>query len=494
MSHQLLDPPTVVDTMTRWATQAPERPAIIGFSTVTWGELADRSRHCAARLRAEGIRPGDRVGCLLPNDERYYIAFLAIVGCGAIVVPLNTLHHPTELAWVMENAAPSRVISTPELIDRLPSTSRDAALLLELLPEPGSGGAAPEEKTGVRPTLDDPAAILYTSGTTGQPKGALFTHRAFATTAMNMIDRLRLTADDRHLVVSPLAFTGGLLTGSQAALFSGATILIQDGFDPDQLLERIERERPTVFMAVPAMLARLRDRPAYHPHTFTSLRYLGCGSAPVPAPLLAAYQEDDIPIGHAYGFTEGGGLACMMLPGQMSARPGSVGRACAYTEIRIDRPAGTPDSAPGEIQQRGPGVMREYWRNPEATAAAIKDGWVRSGDLGVIDDAGFVTVVGRTKDLIITGGMNVYPAEVESALAEHASVIESAVVGVSHPTYGETVVAVVVSSDPMLSLETIREHCAERLAGYKVPRELWLVDQLPRTSSGKVLKNALRPS
>lgn len=484
---------TVSAWIERWAGERPEAPALVTPDTTrTWSDLVRRQDAVAGALRALGAAAGERVACLLGNRVEFLEAFLGTVRLGGVFVPVNTRLRPPEIARVIGDAD-ARVVVTDaghrHLLDRVSGR--------EVVEVDGWDGLPAGDLDGVTmPGPEDLVAILYTSGTTGRPKGAAFTHGAFFHTAVNQSLALELTPEDRHLVVSPLSFTGGLLTSVQPALFSGGTILLEPDFTPERLLSRMREEGATVFMAVPTMLSLLLDSPAFSPEAFKTIRYLGSGSAPAPLPLMRRYLEFGVGIAHAYGLTEGGGLATQLLPSEAWEHLGSAGRACAFVELRVVDSAGRPAAAGtvGEIWQRGPSSTRGYWRNPEETARLItEDGWVRTGDLGRLDEDGYLTVVGRTKDVVITGGMNVYPADVESVVAAHPSVLEAAVVGVPHPVYGETVAAVVVPrTGRTLELEELREFCRPRLADYKVPRLLRIVGSLPRTASGKVLKSRLR--
>lgn len=482
----------------RHARSRPDAPAVTTIgeagvrATTTWAELASRMDRAAATLGAHGVRPGDRVAALASNRIEFYDAYLGAARIGAIFVPLNRRNTARELATILTDARPGVVVVEVDLRELLSGVSPlDAEVLAaETLTRDGTGPLPPA------PDVDDPVAILYTSGTTGRPKGALFTHRAFWSTGVNQTAALGLDASDRHLVVSPLAFTGGILTSTQPALFSGGEILLEASFEPTRLLARMRDESPTVFMAVPAMLQLLLDHPDFDAAPFASLRYLGSGSAPVPRPLFERYRSLGISIGHAYGLTEGGGLATQLPPADAAEHPGAAGCACPLVELRIvDAETGlpVPPGVVGEIHQRGPSVMRGYWNDPAATATAFDGDWLRTGDLGSIDGDGYLSIAGRLKDVVITGGMNVYPAEVESAIAEMPGVADVAVIGVPHETFGETVVAVIAPREGAeLSLDIVREHLRPLLADYKLPRGLRLVAELPRTSSGKIRKADLR--
>ncbi|TYB42489.1 class I adenylate-forming enzyme family protein [Actinomadura chibensis] len=475
----------------RWTRLRPAAPALTwDGGSWTWADLAERVDRACRALESRGVGRGRRVGVSVSNRPEMVVAFLAVTRLGGVFVPLNPRLSAAEVAVVVDDCAPCLLVGEAGGLDALPSGVPVAAVE-DLL---AGGPAAPI--SAVLPGPEDTIALLYTSGTTGRPKGAVLTHRAFAATAENSRRALDLTPDDRHLIVSPLSFTGGVLTSLQPALATGGQVLVERGFDAGRVLHVLRTERPTVFMAVPAMLALLARHPGFSPDALSSLRYLGSGSAPVPPALFETYRRAGVEIGHAYGLTEGGGLGAVLRPAEAAAHPGSAGRPCALVELRIadergvPRPAGTV----GEIQQRGPSVMTEYWGRPDDTREALlPGGWLRTGDLGRIDGDGYLTVVGRSKDVILSGGINVYPAEVEAVIARHPDVVEAAVAGVPHEVFGETVAAFVVARPGRAPFpDELRDFCSGALADYKIPKVFHWPDVLPRTASGKIVRTALR--
>jgi fatty-acyl-CoA synthase len=488
--------------VTYWAQGRPKAEAVVFDGEVTtWSELAEGMERGARALAAAGVGPGDRVAVMLGNRPHFYEVFFAIARLGAVFVPINVRLSSREVEFILSDAGVEVLITehafasvTSELtgascsiwdVDGESATDYGGAKRSVDLDEPLAG-----------PDFDDLLAILYTSGTTGTPKGAMHTHANFHFSAQNLLHMYGFTQEDRHLVVLPLCFTGGIVTLSQPVFLSGGTIVLERTFDPQRTLEVLHRERVTVFFAAPALLQLLRLHETFSADPFSTVRLIVAGAAPVPAQLLALYQALGVHVGQGYGLTEGGAVNTFLLTEDASRKIGSVGRACMFNEVRVVDEHGSDVAVGerGEILLRGSNIMVGYWNNEAATVAAFAEGgWLRTGDVGVLDGEGFLTLVDRVKDMVITGGMNVYPAEVEAVLFEHEAIAEVAVVGIDHEVYGETV-AVVVAPRPgaTIDLEQVRQFCAGRLADYKIPRLLMVVDVLPRNTSGKVLKYQLR--
>lgn len=486
--------PTLDRWVSYWGEVRPSGPAVVfEGQTITWAELDASVDNMVCALDELGVGQGDRVACLASNRPEFYSTFYACSRIGAIFVSLNVRWTSREMDYILADSGARTLITESAFADLVGSLeTRDRLVVLDLDDGVDTSHRVPTRSPAA---FEDPVAILYTSGTTGLPKGAALSHANVFFVVQNILRAFDFTRDDRHLVVLPLCFTGGIITLSQPVICSGGTIYLEKTFDPAQTLERIPDEQITVFFAAPAVLQLLRLHETFDADCLHSLKLIVAGAAPVPEPLLDFYDATGVPIAQGYGCTEGGGFNVCLLPADAKRMIGSAGRACMHTDVKVVDDSGNPAAVdtPGEVLLRGPTVMGEYWENPDATASAFDGDWLRTGDIGRIDDEGFLTIVDRMKDMIITGGMNVYPAEVEAHLYGHPLIAEVAVVGMPHDVFGETVVAIaVVKDDGALSLEEIRSFCADHLADYKIPRRLELISSLPRNVSGKVLKFELR--
>jgi O-succinylbenzoic acid--CoA ligase len=459
-----------------------------GTGSLSWNALALRVERLAARLTALGIRPGDRVALLMETSCRMVELMHATQRCYATVVPLNTRLAAREIAAVIADAEPRLVIHDRGSDADLGRSSSQACRLV------GAGHELDAVASVDPPPLRrlDPAALhtlVYTSGTTGAPKGVMLTHGNHAASAAASRTNLGVCRDDQWLAALPLSHVGGLSMILRGVL-DGVPVTLQPGFDPERVSATLRSGEITLLSMVPTMLLRLLDHDDTRPFP-PSLRAVLIGGAPAPATLLARARDRGLPVLPTYGLTETASQVATAAPAPTACPPTAVGRALPGTDIRID----APDARGwGEIVVRGPTVMAGYFRNPEATAAALRDGWLRSGDLGHIDADGFLHVLDRRTDLIITGGENVYPAEVEAVLAEHPDVREAAVYGRPHPVWGQEVAATIVVRDGQaLDAEALSAWCRTRLAGYKIPRSFQHAVTLPRTPSGKLRRNLLTP-
>ncbi|HYV56679.1 MAG TPA: AMP-binding protein [Candidatus Nitrosopolaris sp.] len=466
-------------------------PALIDDATgviVTAGELADRVAARGQRLVDAGVRSGDRVAVLLPNSVACAETLLATAAVGAAVVPINLRWTAPEVAWLLADARPRVLVADTERLAALGPLGEVPPVLSPELTQPS--GRSP---TLPAPRPDDPALILYTSGTTGRPKGAVLTHRNLLWNAGRIAEWLALGPGDRFLMVMPLFHANAIVLGLITPLLAGASTVVADRFRREHFWGSVERHRPTTAGTVPTMLAMLLAEPAPPPPARASLRFLLTGSAPVPADLLLAFEERcGVPVIEGYGLTE---CTCRATfnPIDGRRRPGSCGLPLA--PLRIVDPDGrdVPTGAVGEIIIQGPHVMQGYFHAPEATAQALRGGWLRSGDLGRLDDDGFVHIAGRANDLVIRGGENIYPREVEETLLGHPAIAEAAVVGAPDPLYGEVVWAFVVTHpEQPIDEVTLSRWCATRLADFKRPAEFVFVPELPKNPTGKVLKAPLR--
>jgi fatty-acyl-CoA synthase len=343
---------------------------------------------------------------------------------------------------------------------------------------------------------DDVAIIMYTSGTTGRPKGAMLTHGNLWWNNINALHTLDVLEDDVTLVVAPLFHIGGLNVITLITWQKGGGVVLHRTFDPAVALADMARYGVTTFFGVPAMFLALSQQPDFADADLSSIRMFICGGAPVPEPLLRLYLERGVPIQQGYGLTETSPMVTFLTAEHGLAKLGSAGKPPLLTDVRIvdvDNDPVTEPHARGEVCVRGPNVLAGYWNRPEATAEAIDaDGWFHTGDIGYFDEDGFLYIADRLKDMVITGGENVYPAEVESVLYAHPAIAEVAVIGLPDDRWGETVTAIVVANDKLPTLEELRDFAGVELAPYKLPRQLHVVDALPRNPAGKVLKFELR--
>ena len=484
------DPATNVGAwLAHHAAARPEHPAVVsddGAQRLSYRALNELSNRVAAALRAHGVGEGDRVALALASQPLYLALYFAAAKLGAILVPLNTRLTAAELDFQLDDCEPRVAIRTAgvDLSERAGTVLLEAPDLLDALPR---RAGEPEHVSGG----ERPQVILYTSGTTGHPKGAVLPHRKTLYNTLNAEAYFGLRADDVVVAPIPLFHSFGLKILSVPALFAGATLVLVDRFDPAGLQDSVARHRGTLLGAVPVMYRRMLEV-GLRPDQLATLRFAFGAGASLDTATIRGFWEAGVALKQGYGQTETSILCCLDAADALR-RAGSVGRPVRHGEVRIadERGASVPPGTRGEVVVRGPIVMSGYWRRPEETAASRIEGWHRTGDLGVMDEDGFVTLVGRVVELYISGGENVYPAEVERVLEEHPEVFEVAVVGVPDPRWGEAGRAYVVAERAGLDAEALLGWASRRLARYKLPREVVLVDALPRTVSGKVRKHAL---
>jgi long-chain acyl-CoA synthetase len=472
-----------------------ERRALrLGDSVVSYRALHDASARVAELLQARGVRPGDRVGVMLPNVPQFAFVYYGVLRAGGVVVPMNVLLKQREVAYylsdsgarvlfawhdVTEPAHAGAAAAGSECLVVLPGAFEE---LLDAVPAP-AGDAARREG-------DDTAVILYTSGTTGKPKGAELTH-ANLTRNVEVVQQLfALHAEDVVLGALPLFHSFGQTCGLNACIASGAMLALVPRFDPAAVLGTIERDRVTVFEGVPTMYAALLNHPGRERFDCSTLRVCVSGGAALAVEVLRGFEQAfGCVILEGYGLSETSPVACFNHPDR-ERMPGSIGTPVEGVEMRL---ADAHDGV-GEIAIRGHNVMKGYWNRPEATAKAIDgDGWFYTGDIARVDQQGRYFIVDRKKDLIIRGGYNVYPREIEEVLYEHPAVREAAVVGLAHPELGEEIGAAVALKDGAeIAPESLREFVREQVAAYKYPRHVWLVPELPKGPTGKILKREIR--
>jgi fatty-acyl-CoA synthase len=486
---------TVPELVARSARRAPEAPALaFEEDRRTFGELEERSERLAAALGARGVEPGDHVAMLQYNGIEFVEAFLAIQKLGACAVPVNFRLSREEVVYVLADSGATLAIADPELAPRA-----GAVETIVVGPDYEEAlAAAPAERRAHEVRGEDLAFLMYTSGTTGRPKGAMLSHQNLVVNTTNWLYEVGARPDDVWLSGLPLFHIGGL-NGILPFLHLGALAVIEPsgGFDPAQSIARLARDHVSMCFFVPTQWQDICAHPAVATVDRERLRKAmwGASQAPLPTLELLAATFPSVEIVNAFGQTEMSSNTCFLRGEDAIRKMGSVGRPALGVEARIVDESGedVPAGEVGEIVYRGPTVMQGYHGKPEATAEAFAGGWFHSGDLVREDEEGFIYVVDRLKDMLISGGENVYPAEVERALIEHPAVAEVAVVGVPHPRWVETPLAVVVpAADAEVTEEELIEHCRERLAGYKKPSAVVFVDILPRNAAGKVLKRELR--
>ncbi|MEW2084831.1 long-chain fatty acid--CoA ligase [Streptomyces sp. NPDC005283] len=478
------------------AARHPDRPAVrLDGATLTYTELDEASARAASLLRGAGVHAGDRVGLMLPNLPEFAVLYYGILRAGAVVVPLNPLLKAREVEYHLRDSAAS-LLFAPHEADGALRGAQSSGTPHFAVPADGFGGllASHDPEWGVASRKpSDTAVILYTSGTTGRPKGAELTHDNLArNTEVTRTTLLHLTETDVVFGGLPLFHAFGQVVGLNCAVAAGACLTLLPRFDAAKALKIIERDRVTAFIGVPTMYGALLAA-AGHADT-ASLRVCVSGGAALPVETLHAFEAAfGCAVLEGYGLSETSPVACFNHPGR-PRRPGTIGTPILGVEMRVLDPDGreVADGTAGEIAVRGHNVMAGYWRRPEATAEAIPDGWLRTGDIGIRDPDGCFRIVDRKKDLIIRGGLNVYPREIEEVLYEHPAVAEAAVLGVPHPTHGEEIAAVVTlkpGSDA--GADALREFVKSRVAAYKYPRFVRIVDALPKSATGKILKREI---
>ena len=489
----------------RRAAATPRLPAItFDGHTTSYGELLDRIDRLAAELAAGGVGRGDRVGYLGLNDPMFLITLFAAARIGAVFVPLNYRLTAAELGYILADAGVHTLLADARHAAAagpvLTGSGVRRALALSAVPgwEPLPDLLANRGRLAapVHPRSDEVAVIMYTSGTTGRPKGAMLTHGNLFWNNVNALLSFDVSQDDVSLVAAPLFHIGGLNVTTLVTLQKGGQIVLMPAFDPGQALKLIAEYRVTTMFGVPAMFLFMSQVPEFAAADLSSVRFLICGGAPVPETLISRYGQRGIAFVQGYGLTETAPLALVLRADEVSVKAGAAGHAVLpLSDVRLVGAENNP-VAPGErgeICVRGPQVMAGYWHNREATDAVIDaGGWFHTGDIGQADQDGYVYVVDRLKDMVITGGENVYPAEVEAVLYHHPAIAEVAVLGTPHEQWGEAVTAVVaLNPGAALTLEELSAFARDKLAGYKIPLRLEFVDALPRNPAGKVLKYQL---
>ncbi|MDP9883163.1 long-chain acyl-CoA synthetase [Sinomonas atrocyanea] len=481
------------------AAHGPRTAITCGEEAWTYTDLAAAAARAAGLLARAGVEPGDRVAVMLPNVPEFAALYYGALRAGAVVVPMNPLLKQREISYYLEDSGAKVLFAAENVAEEAAEGAQGGgARVLPIGRGAFTGALAGEEPLGavVDRADGDTAVILYTSGTTGRPKGAELTHSNLIRNAdLTVRTLLTLTSEDVVFGGLPLFHTFGQTCALNTTVMAGATIALLPRFSAQGALEIIDAQRVTVFAGVPTMYSALLGVPDHRSYDTSSLRVCISGGAALPVEVLHRFEDEfGCIILEGYGLSETSPVAAFNHPDRVR-KPGSIGTAVEGVELRVVRLDGedVPQGEVGEIAVRGHNIMKGYWKRPDATAEAIRDGWFLTGDMGRVDADGCYSIVDRKKDLIIRGGYNVYPREVEEVLYEHPAVAEAAVVGAPHAELGEEVVAVVALSAPgAATAEELREFVKSQVAAYKYPREVRIVEALPKGPTGKILKRDLR--
>ena len=512
---------TIPALLAATADRFGSRPAVVDDkSAMTYAELSAAAHQFGAALVGSGIEPGDRVAIWAPNSSNWIVAALGVFGTGAVLIPINTRFKGVEAATILARSGARLLVTVTDFLGAdyvamlrdsgVPTPALESTVVAagpatdgtvswqDFLARAGDDALAEAERRRAGVDGDDAADILFTSGTTGAPKGAVMTHGRTLRVATDWVVMTGLSADDRYLMVNPYFHMFGLKAGILACVASGATMLPEPVFDVDRVLTRVADERITVLPGPPTLYQSILEHERRSSVDLSSLRVAVTGAADIPVELIRRVR-DELPfevVVTGYGLTEAGTATATSPADDFETVATTVGRARPGFEVRIVDVSGNDVGAgePGEVLLRGPSVMSHYLDDPEATAATLSaEGWLRTGDLGVIDDAGNLRIVGRAKDMFIVGGFNAYPAEIENALLRHPDVSHAAVIGIPDERLGEVGMAfVVLRPGATTSSDDIIAWSRDQMANYKVPRVVEIVAELPLGATGKVLKDELR--
>jgi fatty-acyl-CoA synthase len=499
------------DLLTNRARLTPQREALTELSTgrrYTYAELNERANRLANWLRGLGVEKGDRVSILAPNGVAYFDLLFGLPKIGAILAPLNWRLVARELTYIVGDCQPRLLICAPRFVDLLdqmqPDLDIEYLVALEgariegaLSYEEALAGASVDEPQRPPLSADDTYAILYTSGTTGRPKGAMIPHRQVLWNCINTVISWGLREDDVSPIFTPLFHAGGLFAFLTPLFYAGGRIVLAESFDPRATLQAIADEGCTVILGVPTLYQMWLEASNLREVDFSHVRFFINGGAAMPESLARAWlgAKGGV-LRRGYGLTEVGVNCFSMTDHESTIKLASVGKPIFHSRMRIVDPetgADVPPGKAGELVIAGPHVCAGYWRNPEATAQALQDGWFHTGDMARQDEEGDYYIVGRYKDMIKSGGENVYAAEVEAVFREHPAVAEAALIGEPHEKWGEVgLMVVVLEAGAMTSEEELKAFCGEQLARYKIPKKVIFADDLPYSSYGKVLKAELK--
>lgn len=491
-------PVPAFDWIGHHADLSPDKVALVDDGrhlTLTYAQLEDQTRRLAAWLAASGVGEGDRVAFLAGNTTDAFEALFACAKLSAILVPLNWRLAVPELQFIVDDCRPKVLIYENDYADVATELNTEVKLSLGDEYEAAKAANDPGTVGPVTATHDDPWAIMYTSGTTGHPKGAIVTHGMIFWNAVNIGHPVDLTSESTNLNVLPTFHTAGLNLYTTPCLHHGARSISMREFDADRVLHWLESGEVTHFFGVPAVYQFLAEHPSWVTANLDSVESWACGGAPMPVALLQRYADRGIVIRQGMGLTETSPTVFLTDEAHAISKAGSVGKPSLHTEIRVVDEEGVEVGANevGELWVRGPNVTPGYWERPEANESSFTEGWLHTGDAARIDEDGYVYIVDRWKDMYISGGENVYPAEVEQVLFHHDNVLDVAIIGIPDERWGEVGMAIVVPRDSdAFDGDELIGFCDGRLARYKIPKHVTTIDELPRNAAGKVLKRDLK--
>ncbi len=495
MSHEAIE----VDGLKRWKTYAPDKPALIHYAegkTYTYSQMYSVACELATYLQSKGIGHGDRVAVLAHNRIETIMMFFALQRLGAILVPLNFRLSPPELDYILQDCAPQCLFYDEALMPTVESLKYEgerenystcvSSLILQ--------SCEVQKDAGFACGFEDPCLILYTSGTTGFPKGAVLTPKMMFWNSINTSLSLNIESNDRTVNFAPLFHTGGWNVLMTPFFHRGATVIFFEKFEATKILEICAQEKVTLLFGVPTMLAMMAEAEIFQATDLSSLRYVIVGGEPMPLGLIQTWNEKGVPVRQGYGLTEFGPNCFSLSEKDAQSRMGSIGRPNFYVQTQVvdDRGQEVACGEVGELWLKGPSCMKGYWNNEKATQETMDSGWLKTGDLVRKDEDDYFYVVGRKKDMFISGGENVYPVEVEKVLQSHPHIAEAAVIGTADEKWGEVGKAFIVCKESALDEQSLKDFCRAELAGYKVPKHFVFLSELPKGDSGKIQKRILK--
>ncbi|WP_079508014.1 class I adenylate-forming enzyme family protein [Mesobacillus jeotgali] len=462
----------------------------------SYSEVNARAKAIAVWLLGKGVNKGDRVALLAPNGISYFDLLFACGKIGAIFVPLNWRLSADELAFIIKDSEPALLAFHSKFTKEVTMIWNEADHCIQI--DGSDYQALFSRKQRIHPVYldeEDPLAMIYTGGTTGKPKGAVLSHRAIIWNSISTIASWNLTEEDRTITYLPLFHTGGLNALSIPILMAGGTVVLADEFNPEKAIENLIKHKCTIVLFVPTMHHMLVKSDEFHAAEFNDMKLFLSGGAPCPLDIYEAYKKKGIAFKEGYGLTEAGPNNFFIDPSEADVKRGSVGKPMLFTSIKVIKDDGSeaPAGEVGELAIQGRHAFSYYWNNDSATENTLKDGWLYTGDLAKQDEEGYFYIVGRKKEMIITGGENVFPLEIEHWLSSHPCIQEAAVIGMPDEKWGEAVTAfIVLEKTAILSEDEVKEYCRKKLAGYKVPKQVLLIRQMPKTHVGKIDKKYLK--